>query len=396
MGFLFAILIGVILLIVYGSLYPWTFVAHPLFASPLYLLLHTWEYDPESRRYWADIPVNIGIYIPLGMSAYLAFRRARSRLVALAGPVVLGALLSASIEMIQLYVPGRHCSTLDLANNILGTALGVAAGIAFVAITGLPTTPDLRVRDRNAVVLLFCWVGFLLFPLMPSLSIPGLRNEIAVFIHSRIFAPVPLFVGFAEWFAVGRLLAAAGAKPTPLWMLGLFALVPAQFMILDHSPAPTDFEAPLIAILAFLLCSRARWADCAAGGMLLAATAVRALTPFHFAAFTQPFSWIPFSGFLLNSWQTSISILLGKVFQYGASLWLLGRSQFGLLNATVVVSVVLAAVEIAQTRLSAGHVPEITDPLMAILLGLTFSVLRTHSSSGGVRKGSPPVNRPAR
>jgi hypothetical protein len=327
------------------------------------------------------------------MSAYLAFRRTRSRLVALAGPVVLGALLSASIEMIQLYVPGRHCSTLDLVNNILGSALGVAAGIAFVAITGLPTTPDLRVRDRNAVVLLFCWVGFLLFPLMPSLSIPGLRNEIAVFIHGRIFAPIPLFVAFAEWFAVGRLLAAAGAKPTPLWMVGLFALAPAQFMILDHSPAPTDFEAPLIAILAFLLCSRARWADCAAGAMLLVATAVRALTPFHFAAFTQPFSWIPFSGFLLNSWQTSVSILLGKVFQYGASVWLLGRSQFGLLGATVVVVVVLAAIELLQTRMSAGHVPEITDPLLAILLGLAFSVLRTHApDKSDTSKVRQPVN----
>jgi hypothetical protein len=131
--------------------------------------------------------------------------------------------------------------------------------------------------------------------------------------------------------------------------------------------------------------------------MLLVAMAVRALTPFHFAAFPQPFSWIPFSGFLLNSWQTSISILLGKVFQYGASLWLLGRSQFGSLfgvtGATVVVVVVLAAIELLQTRMSAGHVPEITDPLLAILLGVTFSVLRTHAPNGSDTSNTrQPVN----
>jgi VanZ family protein len=389
MGFLFAILIGVILLIVYGSLYPWTFVARPLFASPLYLLLHTWEYDPLSRRYWADIPVNIGIYIPLGMSAYLAFRRTRLRFIAIVAPVApvaLGAVLSASIEMLQLYVPGRHCSTLDLAMNILGSALGVAAGLAFVAITDLPPNgPDFRVRDRNAVVLLFCWVGFLLFPLFPSFSIPELRDKIAVFAHGRLLAPGPLALSVAEWFAVGRLLAATGARSPLAWLAGLFAFIPVQFILVNHYPVLADFEGPFLAMLIFLLCRQARCADCVAGVALLIAAALRALAPFRLAAFPQPFLWIPFGGFLLNSWQTSVSILLGKLFQYGASVWLLSRSAVGLLGATVVVAVVLAAIEVVQTRMP-GHVPEITDPLLAILLGLAFSVLRTHRAVCGVEK----------
>ena len=374
-GGLFGILIGVIVLIVYGSLYPWTFQPHPLPASPLYLLLHTWELDTSSRRFWADIPVNIGIYIPLGMSAYLAFRRSRSRLLALAGPVVLGAVLSASMEMLQLYVPGRHCSTLDLVNNILGSELGVLAGIAFVAITGLPVRgPHFHVRDRVAVILLFCWVAFLLFPLFPSFSIPGLRDKIVVFIHSRPIAPGLLILLAAEWIAASRLLVAAGTRAPLAWLLGLFALVPAQFLIVNHFPSPSDVEAPLVAIVLFLLFGRARWADCAAGIFLLAVVAVRGLAPFRFGP-AQPFQWIPFSGVLLAPWQTSVSTLLEKVFQYGASLWLLSRSLFGLVGATAVVAITLAAVEILQTRLS-GHVPEITDPLLAILLGLSFSVLR--------------------
>ena len=392
MEFLLGILIAVVFLIVYGSLFPWTFVPRPLFASPFYYLLHTWEYDPLSRRYWADIPVNIGIYIPLGMSAYLAFRRYRSRFIAVAGPIALGAVLSAVIEMIQLYVPGRHCSTLDFVNNIVGSGLGIVAGFAFVAITGLPPNgPDFQVRDRNAVALLFCWTAFLLFPLFPVFSLYALRDKIVVFVHERMLTPVPLLLGFAEWFAAGRLIAAAGARFPLAWLAGLFALVPLQFIILGRDPAPADFEGPLLAMLAFFLWGRARWADAAAGILLLFAAALRALMPFRFAASPQPFLWIPFGGFLLNTWQTSVSTLLGKLFQYGASLWLLSRSVFELRSATVAVAVTLAAIEAVQTRMPAGHVPEITDPFLAILLGLAFSVLRTRDQP---REAADPLSQP--
>ena len=380
MGFLFAILIGVILLIVYGSLYPWTFVARPLFASPFYLLLHSWEYDPLSRRYWADIPVNIAIYIPLGMAGFLALRRYRSRLAAIAGPVALGAILSASIEMIQLYVPGRHCSTLDLTMNILGSALGVVLGLLRSWRSPICLPRDPISTCAIATLSRCCSAGSpsccFLFSLRfrsPRCAIksrssctavcstaPGLRSQRGRMVRRGTTAQV-----------------AAGARVPVAWLAALFALaVPLQFILLGHNPLPSDFAGPLLAMLIFLLCRRAPWADCAAGIALLIAVVIRALTPFRFTAAGQPFLWIPFAGFLQNSWQTSVSILLGKLFQYGASIWLLSRALFGVLGATVVIAVILAIIETLQT-LSTAHVPEITDPLLALLLGLAFSVLRS-------------------
>ena len=128
---LFGILIAVVLLIAHGSLYPWEFTARHLAASPLYVLLHSWGANVYDRRFLFDMAVNVAVYIPLGMSAYLAFRRFKSVALEFLAPVALGALLSASMEMLQLFTPHRQCSAIDLVNNTLGSGGGMLDGFAF-------------------------------------------------------------------------------------------------------------------------------------------------------------------------------------------------------------------------------------------------------------------------
>src|SRR3954470_7000279 len=113
-GVLLGIFIAVVFLIVYGSLYPWHFEYRDLPAAPLWILLHSWDTD-SGRRFFADIVVNIALYVPLGMSGFLALRKWR-----IAGPVAIGILLSSSIEMLQLYTPGRDSSAIDFTNNVIG------------------------------------------------------------------------------------------------------------------------------------------------------------------------------------------------------------------------------------------------------------------------------------
>jgi VanZ family protein len=350
-------------------------VARDLPASPLYILLHSWDASRLDRRFLFDIAVNIAIYIPLGMSAYLAFRRFKSRLLETAGPVALGAVLSASVEMAQLFTPNRVCSALDLVNNILGSAVGVLAGIAFTQIADVPTTgTKLRVRDRCALALLFCWVGALLFPFFPVLWLHIWREELSGFIHAPLLDPIPILLVAAEWFAVGRLLRAAGTRLPFQWLLALLVLVPAQFAILNHNPKPADFEGAALAAMLFLFFGRGPSADRIAAIALVCAVTLRGLAPFHFEGPPQAFVWIPFEGLLGNQWQDAIPTLLGKLFQYGASIWLLHRAGLSLPWATAIVTVILAGIEVLQTRIP-GHVAEINDPLLAVMLGLGLRAL---------------------
>jgi len=376
---LFAIFIFVIVLIVYGSFYPWVFEARQLPASPLSILLHSWAIDFQSRKFVSDVAINIAIYMPLGISGYLAFRRFKSTVLEIAAPIAIGASLSACVEMVQLFTPHRECSAVDLVNNILGTVFGVLAGMLFKEIVDVPETGPLFVaRDRVAVALLFVWVAFLLFPLFPVLALAEWRVRIFTFIHGPLFRPTPIFLSAAEWFVVGRLLAATGVKSPLLWLLGLLALVPIQFAIIGHTVLPFDFVGPVLGTLLFVALRKGSKADGIAGMLLLVALTVRGLEPFRFEGPGQAFAWIPFIGLLNDTWQPAISVLLGKLFQYGASLWLLSRSFFGLAGATSAVTLVLAAIEVLQTQIP-GHIAEMTDPLIGVLLGLAFFVLRRNS-----------------
>jgi len=310
------------------------------------------------------------------MSAYLAMRRFQSHILAILGPITLGAILSGSVEMIQLYTPSRVCSSLDLMNNILGSAIGVLAGVLLTRIADLPVTgPEFRVRDRRAVALLFCWVSFLVFPLFPVLWLSIWRQKLSAFIHAPLIDPIPILLSAAEWFAVGRLLVAAGVRSPFLWLSGLLVLVPVQFGILNHSPMPADFVGAALGAGLFYFFGKRPGADRFAGWALLLALTLRGLEPFHFEGPAQGFLWIPFGGLLAAGWQDAISILLGKLFQYGACIWLLHLAGLNLLRATVIVTAVLAGIEALQTRIP-GHVAEITDPLLAVLLCMGLAALQ--------------------
>jgi hypothetical protein len=290
------------------------------------------------------------------------------------------------MEMVQLFTPHRQCSAVDLVNNILGSALGVLAGFALTKTADVPATvPGFRVRDRSAVALVFCWASSLLFPLFPVVYLGIWRVKLSAFIHAPPISLIPILLNAAEWFAVGRLLLAAGARSPFRWLLVLLLLVPAQFAIVNRSPMPADFEGAAIAALLFHFLGKGPSADRLAGIALLLALTLRGLAPFHFEGPAHGFLWIPFGGLLAAEWQDAIPILAGKLFQYGATIWLLRRAGLGILRATALVTVVLAGIEALQTRIP-GHVAEIGDPLLAVLLCLGLRALHRDRESGPIER----------
>jgi hypothetical protein len=76
---------------------------------------------------------------------------------------------------------------------------------------------------------------------------------------------------------------------------------------------------------------------------------------------------------------------------------LLRRAGLGIARATVIVTVVLAGIEALQTRIP-GHVAEINDPLLAVLLCLGLRVLYAHreavTNAENVNQPTPPLLRP--
>jgi hypothetical protein len=176
------------------------------------VLLHSWP-SLGLRYSLRDIVVNISLYIPLGFAAHLVFRKSDWPGLGIYGPVLLGLLLSTSMELLQLLEPVRNTSMIDLLTNVAGSAVGVIGGALFEAIASRrPTSAALewKVADRAALMLTFCWIAWLFFPLFPALTTHSLAFKLRAFGESSPFDVRGVISAAASWYAAGLLLRAAG------------------------------------------------------------------------------------------------------------------------------------------------------------------------------------------
>lgn len=113
-----------VVLIAYASLYPFAkWRDHGL--SPLAFLDAGWP------RYWTafDLAVNVVAYLPLGFLLALTLRHLSGRWTAAVSALLLGGLLSFSLEFLQNWLPSRVPSNLDLATNLSGAAIGAVVAV---------------------------------------------------------------------------------------------------------------------------------------------------------------------------------------------------------------------------------------------------------------------------
>lgn len=327
------------------------------------------------RRFLADEIVNTAIYIPLGMSGFLAFRTMRFRQVL---PVLLGALVSGCVEMTQLYTPTRECSTADLLTNIAGSAVGVIFGIVFEKTIAPTRLLGKKASDPSAIALLFCWVASLLFPAFPVTTLPGWREKIMVSVHGHALSPVILISTAAVWFAAGLLLNATRLRRPGVWLMVSPIFIPAQIAIVTRQPLPVHLVGAITGVALFLLRRKSRGIRTVAAWAFLAVLLMRGLAPFHFSLEAQSFQWVPFGGLLNSEWQYAVQVLIEKLFYYGTAIWLLRTSGIRWTVAIATVAVTLAVIELVQTHIPA-HTAEITDPLLALMAGLGLRILRRRS-----------------
>ena len=94
------------------------FVLHAPFLEP------PWDEFNPTWGYFKNILINIGGFVPLGFffCAYFASLRRLDR--AVLATIVLGGLVSLTIEVLQAFLPTRDSGMTDIITNTLGTAIG--------------------------------------------------------------------------------------------------------------------------------------------------------------------------------------------------------------------------------------------------------------------------------
>jgi len=378
------ILAIVVALILYGSLYPWEFHARDYGHNPLWILLHTWPAGAFNRYLLWDVAVNIALYLPLGIFGYLAVSGRASRMLRVLTPLALALALSASIEMLQLFDDSRMCSLSDVASNVAGAAVGIAAGAIYrVQLQRCLARQDTAalLRPSGALLLLACWLGYQLFPLFPVWGRTILMHRVAALEASFAVSPVDTLLVFAEWLAVACLLESIRHTPfkTPFKKKShgilalLLLLVPARLILASRTLAWSDIVGAAAAYAAWL-CLPRLWVRRAVPVLLAGALILGELSPFHFQS-ARAFNWVPFRGFFSSTWQDGFVVLFRKSFWYGSVLWLWRASGRSLAWTTAVAAAALFLLEWVQVYLP-GRTPEITDAVLAVLMGVLLWLLR--------------------
>jgi len=85
-----------------------------------------WKEFNMSQSYWESALKNIVGFIPFGFCVFPCLSAHKLKHAALA-TVILGTLVSLTIEVLQAYLPTRDSGTTDLFTNTLGTYIGVVA-----------------------------------------------------------------------------------------------------------------------------------------------------------------------------------------------------------------------------------------------------------------------------
>ena len=152
-------------LIVFASLFPFDgWRAQGI--DPLVFLL-----APLPPPYWTgfDIATNVVGYAPLGFLLVLAMLRSGWGRGAVLLATLVGMLLSLVMEFLQIYLPRRVPSNLDLLLNAAGTLAGALSAALLERLGAIDRWSDFKgrwfVQDASgAIVLLALWPLALLFP----------------------------------------------------------------------------------------------------------------------------------------------------------------------------------------------------------------------------------------
>ena len=120
--------LATILLILYGSLFPFRFSS--LREVDVWGLITGLGFARTSR---GDVVANLLLYIPLGMCLMLAWPQRWTRTRGFIWAVALGTLLSLLVELLQVHASSRVSSLTDLVLNAAGTAIGALGAIIYLA-----------------------------------------------------------------------------------------------------------------------------------------------------------------------------------------------------------------------------------------------------------------------
>lgn len=363
-------------LIVYGSLYPFNFSA----AAPgaFARLFSNWQLLTPL----GDLLGNIGLFAPWGLVGMLALAPHWGLPRAAAMTALSGIAISLGVQVLQIWVPSRDAALADVFWNLFGIGGGIAAG-GYLAIR----LPYKTVRQHSAVVPACLLVAFVVaewLPLVPSIDLQLIKEQLKSLWTEPTFSTAVLLQQAAMTVLAGQLLAAFTSTRRSIVLLPLLLTTVSLGKLFMHG-VRMDISTPLgFALGAASWWALARIAETRRGTMiwlfLLTGYTVSALSPFSLRDEPDAVSWLPFAAMLEGSMASNVRSLANNMVVFAGILYVAATASRRVLLGSIGLALWVFLLELMQTLIETRN-SDMTEPLLALLLGQVFSALHLHENS---------------
>jgi VanZ family protein len=372
------LLIVVIALIAYGSLYPFNLKPEAVDRAVLDALRElSW-----ARAGRGDRIANVLLYLPLGFCLFLWLSSLLRRSLAITVTVALGSMLSFAIEVGQVYISSRVPSLTDLTLNALGTLIGATAGMVWDKMGGLmhlPRRVETPHRDPSAGLLIVFWLLWRLAPFVPHFDLGKLKAALEPLFRPQIDIGSTL-IWLTYWVVISQGLTALVSRAHTLeaLLITMAAVLVGRLIVADQAFVPAELVAlvallPVVVLMYRMTLGPKRLLVLSA---MLGVFLFERLAPFTFAGPPQTFDFWPFLAWFATGFSAAVTSIdwvgfFGTIFLFAATLWVLRYVGVSFRLAAGIVLALVCATELLQMWLPERSA-SITDPVVALAVILGF------------------------
>lgn len=379
------LLLGMIALICYGSLYPFNFKT----AGTPETLAEAFKQLSWARAGRADRVSNILLYVPLGFCMLLWLRtKLRGQWAAAGVSTLFGTVLSLSIEVAQVYVSMRVPSLMDVTLNACGALIGALGGIAWRTLSTLVQLPSggmQRSADRGAMVVLMLWLAWRLTPFAPQFDLTKLKSALQPLLHPGFSLTLTVrYLIF--WLVVAQAMIALVSRPRSIEALLCLIVIVLTGRLLFVTPAfiPSELLGLLLLLPTLVVLHRLRFIPQSVAVTIAFAAlfVIDRFAPFDFSAVQGSFDLWPFLPWIQAGMPIQTDALLQKLFIFAALAWLLNNAGLSSRMAAGAVSALVLLVELLKLW-QPGMRGSITDPVLAYATGMVLHLVSVNTARRG-------------
>ena len=358
---------AVALLILYGSLYPFEF-SEPA-AGAVLRVFTEWHL----LGFRGDMLGNFALFVPWGLAGMVILAPRAGAWRAAGITALTGFVLALGCQIAQVWIPARDASLADVFWNMAGLVAGL--------LLGPPALKHWRGSARRpatsfgAAWLLCAWLLAYWLPLVPSIDLQLLKDNLKLALNARAFEFMDVLSGMSMALMSGYLLSRlVSVRKSAIYLPALLALAAVGKLFIQGTHI--EIGVALGFVVGAVLWGFSPWVSGPRRTLIVALAligvyTVQALSPLEFRSAPAAFGWSPLAALLQGSMLANAQALADELLVFASFLFLVQISGGKPVSASFGLAVWVLALEYAQTFIET-RTGEITAPLLVLLVGQAF------------------------